>query len=115
MKRVKRLFVFMCLIIASKVNTVLATSQGGGTFSGGTPDEVVSIAELLKDATMWGLLLVPLSATVMIIYHSIRKIVADGEHGEIADRNKKIKGILVTAVIAFIASGIVTIITGYFV
>lgn len=78
------------------------------------PEVVSSAANLLQDALTWILFLIPVAAALMIGYHSLLKIMSDGEAGEIAERNKKMKQILIAAVIAFAAVGIVTAILAYF-
>jgi len=79
-----------------------------------TPEEVNQLINLLTDILNWILLIVPIAAGLMIGYQSLMKIMADNDGAEIADRNKRIKTILVSAVVAFIGVGIVRVVVGYF-
>lgn len=88
---------------------------GGNVFATGTqPAEIGQLTELLRDLLTWVLIIVPVAGGLMIGYHSLMKIMADGDPGEIADRNGKIKMVLTSAVVAFIGAGIVSIVVSYF-
>lgn len=98
-------------------NYVSTLVLGSGLFLGrvfAQPQEISNIINLLQDLLTWVLVIVPVAGGLMIGYHSLMKIMADGDPGEIADRNSKIKMVLTSAVIAFIGAGIVRIVVSYF-
>ena len=92
---------------------VFFTLIGGQVFAD-APAEVGQVVNLLTDMLNWVLVIVPVAGGLMVAYHSLMKIMADGDAGEIADRNKKIKMIFMSSVVAFIGAGILRLVVGYF-
>ena len=78
------------------------------------PHFVQNTLTLLDDALTWILILIPSTASLMIAYHAWRKKMADGEPGEMEQRDKKMKTILVAAVIGMSAASIVKAILAYY-
>lgn len=104
---VKKFFsIFMCF---GWITTIIAPVSYAAA-----PDFVNNTTELLSDALTWVLILVPVAGGLMIGWHSLQKNMADGDGGEIADRDKKIKMILVSSVIAFIGLGVVKAVVAYY-
>lgn len=79
-----------------------------------TPSFVDGGKRLLQDILKWILILVPVAAAAMIGYHALMKTLSDGDPATIADRNKKMKTVLIGAIIAVSASALVTLILSYF-
>lgn len=79
------------------------------------PDFIINTGRLLSDVLTWVLFLIPLGAGAMIAWHAWQKNLSDGDAAEISDRDKKIKSILKTSVIAFIGSGLVTAVVAYYI
>lgn len=79
------------------------------------PKIIVGAQALISDIMVWLLLLIPIAGGAMIAYHSLMKILSDGDPVVVAEKNKKIKSVLVGVVIAMSASGLVTAIIAYFV
>lgn len=78
------------------------------------PKFVTGGKNLLSDLLKWVLILVPAAAAAMIGYHALMKSLSDGDPGTIADKNKKMKNVLIGAVIAVSATGLVTVFLAYF-
>lgn len=79
-----------------------------------TPEIVSGTVNLARDALNWILMLVPPTAGVAIGYQAWMKSMADGEPGVVAERNKKMKQILIGAVLAECAAGIVQLVLRYY-
>jgi hypothetical protein len=71
--------------------------------------EINNIANMLNTVTTWLLVLVPVIAGVSLVILNIQKMMSatDGDPGEMAQKNKMMKTVLISAAIAFAASGIV--------
>lgn len=80
----------------------------------GTPDIVTGAKQLAEDALKWILIIIPVTAGVMIAWHSWMKSLADGDPGVIETRNKRIKNVLVASIIGECAAGIVQVVMSYF-
>lgn len=80
----------------------------------GQPAFVTQIVNLLNAILTWILIIIPVSGGTMIGWHALQKQMADGDAGEIADREKKMKDILKTTVIAFIGAGVVKALAAFF-
>lgn len=78
------------------------------------PKFVTGAKTLLSDVLKWVLILVPVAAAAMIGYHALMKTLSDGDPAVIAEKNKKMKNVLIGAIIAMSASGLVTAILAYF-
>ena len=70
------------------------------------PQIVTGLQRLLQDITVWLLFLIPPGAAIMIAYHVLKKMLSDGDPVVIADRNRKIKQVLISAAIGTIAAAI---------
>lgn len=79
------------------------------------PQVVTGAQQLLQDVLSWLLILIPIAGGMMIGYHALMKTLSDGDPATVADRNKKIKQVLIGVVIGMSASGIVSAIITYFV
>ncbi len=79
------------------------------------PQFVLGARRLLQDVLTWILILIPVAGGAMVGYHSLLKILSDGDPAIVADKNKKIKNVLVGVVIGMSASGIVLAVIAYFV
>ncbi|NLN52933.1 MAG: hypothetical protein GX150_01345 [Firmicutes bacterium] len=79
------------------------------------PQVITGARRLLLDVLTWILVLIPIAGGAMVGYHSLLKILSDGDPAVVADRNRKIKTVLVGVVMGMSASGIVLAIVAYFV
>lgn len=79
------------------------------------PQIVTGARRLLQDVLTWILVLIPVAGGAMVGYHSLLKILSDGDPAVVADRNRKIKTVLVGVVMGMSASGIVLAVVAYFV
>lgn len=84
--------------------------KGGETM----PQIVQGALNLLQDALRWLLVLIPAAGGMMIAYHALMKTLSDGDPAVVADRNRKIKQVLIGVVIGMSASGIVSAVLTYF-
>ncbi len=78
------------------------------------PDFVGNVVNLLNNVRMWILAIVPTAGGMMIAWHALQKKLADGDAGEMAERDRKIKDVLKSTAIAFIGLGIVMAIAAAF-
>ncbi|MCX7884646.1 MAG: hypothetical protein N2448_06415 [Caloramator sp.] len=78
------------------------------------PKIVSGTVQFMKDLLTWILVLVPAGGGVMIGYHAIMKALSDGDASVIADRNRKMKNVLISCAIAESASGIIAAFLAYF-
>lgn len=69
--------------------------------------------KMIQDISTALIVLVPIAAICMIAYHSVRKMLSDGDPNVVERRNKSIKNVLITAAIGEAASSIVTFVTSY--
>ncbi|MGE7828545.1 hypothetical protein [Paenibacillus sp. NPDC093718] len=69
--------------------------------------------ELVKAATGWLMLLIPVTAVCMFVWHAWMKSLADGEGGQVAERNKKMKNVIIYSAIALGGTGLVNLLLGY--
>ncbi len=79
------------------------------------PQVVTGAQQLLQDISGWLLILIPLAGVMMVGYHALMKTLCDGDPATIADKNRKIKQVLIGVVIGMSASGLVSAIITYFV
>lgn len=70
---------------------------------------------IINDTTLALTIILPISCALLIAYQSLRKKWSDGDGGVHSDAAKKIKGALIITVIGTTATGLVTLITGYYV
>ncbi|MBJ6360507.1 hypothetical protein JFN88_04105 [Paenibacillus sp. MAHUQ-46] len=98
---------FLLLVIA--VSPVAFASTPGGD-----PVVVTGSKRLGQDFLKWVLILVPITAASMMGYQAWMKGLADGDENAIAMRNKAMKRILISTIIAFSAVGIVQLVISYY-
>ncbi|MCD5401617.1 hypothetical protein LR013_03395 [candidate division NPL-UPA2 bacterium] len=79
------------------------------------PTIITGAQRLIQDIMSWLLVLIPVAGGTMIAYHSLMKILSDGDPVVCAEKNKKIKAVLTGVVIGMSAAGLVTAIIAYFV
>lgn len=79
------------------------------------PQVVTGAQKLLQDISTWLLLLIPIAGGMMVAYHALMKTLSDGDPAVTAEKNKKIKQVLIGVVIGMSAAGIVNAIIAYFV
>lgn len=101
--------VFSTLLIS------LAISSTGVTqvFATQQPKLVSGTIALLKAASGWLLLIIPVGAGLFVAYHAIQKAMTDDE-AVIAQKNKLIKNTVIGAIIAECANGLITVILGFY-
>lgn len=76
---------------------------------------VVTGFQNLFSALLKGLLvLIPVACACMIAYHSAMKAASDGDAGIIADKNRKIKNVLIAGAIGETASSLISWALAYF-
>jgi hypothetical protein len=78
------------------------------------PEIVTGAQRLFQDLLRWLLVLIPLAGGAMIAWHSVAKLLSDGDPGTVADCNRKIKQVIVGVIIGMSASGIVSAAMAYF-
>lgn len=78
------------------------------------PEFLSQLVNLLNTVLTWILVIIPISGGTMIGFHALMKQMSDGDAGEIASRDKKMKDILKTTVIAFIGAGVVKALAAFF-
>lgn len=101
--------------VASYYAMVLSLLVVSPVFAEGhAPKIVTGAVKLAQDAFGWILILVPVTAGTMFAWHAWMKSMADGDPGTIAEKNKKMKGVLVYSAIAEGASGLVFMVLSYF-
>jgi len=106
-KRVMKLTSFFTFLMIVAAPSAFASEQN-------PPDFVSDGERLAKDALNWILILVPVTCATWLGYHAWMKSMADGDPGAIAERNKKMKNVLIGSIIAEGAAGIVRSVLGYF-
>lgn len=78
------------------------------------PEIISGARNLAQDLLNWILVLIPITGGVMLAYHAWVKQMSDGDPGTVAERNKKMKNVLIASIIGVSAAGIIRIILGYF-
>jgi len=101
--KVRTTLIVSAIVVASQINTVYAAD----------PKMVTGAKKLASDITLWLLILIPVVAAAAIGYQALMKMLND-DPGSVADRNKKMKNILVAGAIGESASAIVTAFLAYF-
>lgn len=104
MKKVKKIVILM---------TVLLVNSCGYAFAA-EPQIVTGTKNFFNDLLKWILILVPVGSSAMVAYHAIMKGLSEGEPAVVADRNKKIKNVLIAAAIAETSAGLVNAFLNYF-
>lgn len=77
------------------------------------PKIVSGAINLANAAFTWLLGIIPVTAILMFAWHAWMKSLADGESGAVAERNKKMKNVIIYSSIALGASALVTLLTSY--
>lgn len=78
-----------------------------------TPKLVSGTIDLFKAATGWLTLIIPSGAGVFLAYHATQKALSD-DQAVIAEKNKLMKNVIIGAAVATTASGLATIILGFY-
>lgn len=77
------------------------------------PKLVTGTVELFKSITTWLLLIIPVGAGAVLGFHALQKSLSD-DQAVIAEKNKLMKNVIIGAAIAMTASGLITIILGFY-
>lgn len=95
--------------------TVLSIVGASSVFATpATPTIVTGGIKLINAASGWLLLIIPVSSAAIFGFHAWAKSVAE-EGGEVADRNKKMKRVIIWGSIAMSGSAIIKLIFYYLV
>lgn len=94
------------------MSLILSSSYTSSVFAA-TPKIVTGTVALFRAATSWLLLIIPLGAGSYVGYHALQKSLTD-DQGVISEKNKLIKNTIIGAIIAECASGLVTVILGFY-
>lgn len=116
MKNVKRklakILVVASIMVLAFTNYCFATEGTSGRGGLQSTTLVTGTERLLKDLTNWFMVLVPIVAVVLIIFFLIRKSAADEMDGKRWDN--RIKTVIICAIGAVIASGLINVLIGYY-
>lgn len=93
--------------------TLLITSPAFAA-KGGQPTIVIGTKNLFTDAGTWVLIIVPVGAACMLGWHALAKSMSEGDPAVIAEKNKKMRNVLIGAIIAETAVSIVTVVLSYY-
>lgn len=77
------------------------------------PKLVTGTVELFKTITTWLLLIIPVGAGAVLGFQALQKSLSD-DQAVIAEKNKMMKNVIIGAAIAETASGLVTLILGFY-
>lgn len=77
------------------------------------PDIVKNTIKLLNDANTWLLAIIPLASGLYLGYQALQKSLSE-DQAMIADKNKKMKNVLIGAIIAESAMTLTKFILGYY-
>ncbi len=77
------------------------------------PKIVTGTVDLFTEVSNWLLLIIPAGAGAVLGFHALQKSLTDDD-AVIADKNKKMKNTLISAVIAETAVGIVRVVLGFY-
>lgn len=84
-----------------------------GAFAQETPQIVTGAVNLFSDLFTWLLILIPVLAGAMVAWHMVGKMTLD-DPAQIADKNDKVKKIIISGIIGFSAVGLVNLVFSYF-
>lgn len=90
-------------IFADIPNTIYADS----------PALVSGTVKLFQNITAWLLLIIPVGAGAFLAFHATQKALSD-DQAVIAEKNKLMKNAVIGAAVAESASGLITLILGYY-
>jgi len=79
----------------------------------GTPKLVTGTVALFTAAGGWLLLIIPVGAGAVLGYHALQKSLSD-DHAVIAEKNKFIKNVIIGAILAETAVGLITVILSFY-
>lgn len=79
----------------------------------GQPTIVTGTVNLFKAFTTWLLVIIPVGAGAMLGYQALQKSLSD-DQAIIAEKNRFMKNVLIGAIVAECASGLVTVILGFY-
>ena len=96
------------LILAAMIVTVTTS-----VVYAGTPKIVTGTVALFKAITTWLLLIIPVGAGAVLGYQALQKSLTD-DQGVIGEKNKMMKNVIIGAAIAETASGLITVILGFY-
>jgi hypothetical protein len=114
MKLFKRSFVaFFSLLFVMVVAAPVMFAADLSTTYLTTPKIVTGSEKLIKDASQWLLLLIPITGGLMVGWQQYMKKWAQ-EPGDIALRDKRSKAIAIASVIAFCADGLISALLAYY-
>lgn len=115
MKLFKRSFVafFSLLFVMVVAAPVMFAADLSTTYLTTTPKIVSGTEKLIKDASRWLLLLIPITGGLMVGWQQYMKKWAQ-EPGDIALRDKRSKAIAIASVIAFCADGLIAALLAYY-
>ena len=77
------------------------------------PKLVSGTVALFQAITGWLLVIIPVGAGAVLGYHALQKSLSD-DQAVIAEKNKQMKNVIIGAAIAETASGLVTVILGFY-
>ncbi|MBN4062886.1 MAG: hypothetical protein COA82_01165 [Alkaliphilus sp.] len=77
------------------------------------PDIISGTVSLFQAITTWLLILIPICAGATLTYFALQKSMCD-DQSIIADKNKKMKNVLISAIIGMGSVGIVTLILSFY-
>lgn len=83
------------------------------TYAAAQPKLVSGTVALFQSITTWLLIIIPVGAGAVLGYHALQKSLSD-DQAVIAEKNKLMKNVLIGAAVAETASGLVTIILGFY-
>lgn len=92
---------------------IMATVYATPAYATTTPKLVSGTVDLFKAVTTWLLLIIPVGAGAVLGYHALQKSLTD-DQAIIAEKNKMMKNVIIGAAIAETASGLVTIVLGFY-
>jgi hypothetical protein len=94
------------------ISLMIASTAASNTFAA-QPKIVTGTVNLFKAASGWLLLIIPVGAGLFVGFHALQKSLTD-DQAVIAEKNKLIKNTVIGAIIAETASGLITVILGFY-
>lgn len=79
-----------------------------------TPQIVTGTTNLFKSATTWLLVLIPVGAGLALAWCKFKQMMSDNDPSVVAHYNKWMKNIVISAVIATTASGIIRTVLAFY-
>ncbi|MBU3173280.1 hypothetical protein [Clostridium estertheticum] len=98
-------------------NTLILTSMIGMGISSNVyasqPVLISGTVKLFSAITTWLLVIIPVGAGAVLGYQALQKSLTD-DQGVIGEKNKMMKNVIIGAAIAETASGLITVILGFY-